>query len=276
MKYSGLIAVLLFGAVIWTSSLQFPAVGDPNSPASLHVSDDYIEHALEETAVPNLVTAVLADYRSYDTMFEAAVVLAAGLACFFVLRRFRRRPPPYRLYRHIDTGITLIIEKGGKEPTDSDEFERIDANWVPYDIIIKKAAALVIPFLQLFALYVIFHGHHSPGGGFQGGVIFGATLILLALSRDLRSTLRQMPEKSSALMASTGLFIYAGTGVLCLLLGANFLDYGILSRLLAVDPVMARSHGILLVEIGVGVAVSAVMIWIYYNLVSAGRQDEGL
>ncbi len=276
MKYFGLIAVLLFGAVIWTSSLQFPAVGDPNSPASLHVSDDYIKHAVEETAVPNLVTAVLADYRSYDTMFEAAVVLAAGLACFFVLRRFRRQPPPYRLYRHIDTGITLIIEKGGKEPTDSDEFERIDANWVPYDIIIKKAAALVIPFLQLFALYVIFHGHHSPGGGFQGGVIFGATLILLALSRDLRSTLRQMPEKSSALMASTGLFIYAGTGVLCLLLGANFLDYGILSRLLAVDPVMARSHGILLVEIGVGVAVSAVMIWIYYNLVSAGRQDEGL
>ncbi len=276
MKYFGLIAVLLFGAVIWTSSLQFPAVGDPYAPASLHVSDDYIEHALEETAVPNLVTAVLADYRSYDTMFEAAVVLAAGLACFFLLRRFRRRPPPYRLYRHIDTGITLMIEKGGKEPTDSDEFERIDANWVPYDIIIKKAAALVIPFLQLFALYVIFHGHHSPGGGFQGGVIFGATLILLALSTDLRSTLREMPEKSSALMASTGLFIYAGTGALCLLLGANFLDYGNLSRLLAVDPVMARSHGILLVEIGVGVAVSAVMIWIYYNLVSAGRQDEGL
>jgi len=276
LKYFGLIAVLLFGAVIWTSSLQFPAVGDPYAPASLHVSDDYIEHALEETAVPNLVTAVLADYRSYDTMFEAAVVLAAGLACFFLLRRFRRRPPPYRLYRHIDTGITLMIEKGGKEPTDSDEFERIDANWVPYDIIIKKAAALVIPFLQLFALYVIFHGHHSPGGGFQGGVIFGATLILLALSTDLRSTLREMPEKSSALMASTGLFIYAGTGALCLLLGANFLDYGNLSRLLAVDPVMARSHGILLVEIGVGVAVSAVMIWIYYNLVSAGRQDEGL
>lgn len=276
MKYIGLIAVLLFGAVILTTSLEFPAVGDPNSPASRHVSDDYIEHALEETAVPNLVTAVLADYRSYDTMFESAVVLAAGLACFFLLRRFRRKPPPYRLYRHIDTGVILIIEKGGKEPTNSDEFERIDANWVPYDVIIEKAAGLVVPFLQLFALYVIFHGHHSPGGGFQGGVIFGATLILLALSTDLRSTLRQMPEKSSAIMASTGLFIYSGTGVLCLLLGANFLDYGILSRLLAVDPVMARSHGILMVEIGVGVAVSAVMIWIYYNLVSAGRHDEGL
>jgi len=276
LKYIGLIAVLLFGAVILTTSLEFPAVGDPNSPASRHVSDDYIEHALEETAVPNLVTAVLADYRSYDTMFESAVVLAAGLACFFLLRRFRRKPPPYRLYRHIDTGVILIIEKGGKEPTNSDEFERIDANWVPYDVIIEKAAGLVVPFLQLFALYVIFHGHHSPGGGFQGGVIFGATLILLALSTDLRSTLRQMPEKSSAIMASTGLFIYSGTGVLCLLLGANFLDYGILSRLLAVDPVMARSHGILMVEIGVGVAVSAVMIWIYYNLVSAGRHDEGL
>jgi multicomponent Na+:H+ antiporter subunit B len=276
LKRVGLVAILLFGAVLLYSTLEFPDLGDPHSPASLHVSDHYIEHGVEETAVPNLVTAVLADYRSYDTMFETTVILAAGIACFFLLRRFRRKAAEYRLYRHIDTGVTLIIERGGKEPTDSDEFERIDANWVPYDLIINKAAGLVVPFLQLFALYVIFHGHHSPGGGFQGGVIFGATFILLAISRDLRSTIRRFSEKSNAFTASIGMVVYAGTGVACLLLGANLLDYGALSRLLAVDPVMARSHGILLVEIGVGIAVSAIMIWIYYNLASAGRHDEGL
>jgi len=256
--------------------MDFPAYGDPESPASQHVSPYYIEKAIEDTAVPNLVTAVLADYRGYDTLFETAVIFTAGLACFILLRRFRREPPQFRLYRHLDTGVTLIIEQGGKEPTDSDEFRRIDSQWVPYDLIMQKAVGLVVPFLQLFALYVIAHGHHSPGGGFQGGVIFGATLILIAISNDLRSTTRRISETISSKLASTGVLIYAGTGALCLLLGANFLNYSQLSKLIHVSTVMARSHGILLIEIGVGLAVAAVMIWIYYNLVSAGRHDEGL
>ncbi len=276
MKSFGLACVVLLCAALIYSTMNFPDWGSLNSPASEHVSDYYIQNALEETAVPNLVTAVLADYRGYDTLFETTVILTAGFACFFLLRRYRRKPPPYRLYRHIETGVTLIIEQGGKEPTESEEFMRIDSQWVPYDLVIQKAARLVIPFLQLFALYVIFHGHHSPGGGFQGGVILGATLILLAIANDLRSTTKRISERISAQLASTGVLVYAGTGALCLLLGANFLDYSALSRLIATDPVMARSHGILLVEIGVAIAVSAVMIWIYYNLVSAGRHDEGL
>jgi multicomponent Na+:H+ antiporter subunit B len=61
-----------------------------------------------------------------------------------------------------------------------------------------------------------------------------------------------------------------------MLLGGNFLDYGVLSQILGVDPIMARSHGILIVEIGVGMAVMAAMICLYYNLSSGGRFDEGL
>jgi multicomponent Na+:H+ antiporter subunit B len=64
--------------------------------------------------------------------------------------------------------------------------------------------------------------------------------------------------------------------LLCTLYGANYLDYAALSRVLGVDPVTARSHGILMVEIGVGISVMAVMIHLYYNLVSAGKHDEGL
>jgi len=276
LKRFAFICILLFGAVLLYGTMDFPAYGDPESPASRHVSPYYIKKAIEDTAVPNLVTAVLADYRGYDTLFETAVILTAGLACFLLLRWFRREPPQFRLYRHLDTGVTLIIEQGGKEPTDSDEFQRIDSQWVPYDLIIQKAVGLVVPFLQLFALYVIAHGHHSPGGGFQGGVIFGATIILMAISNDLRSTTRRISETISSKLASTGVLIYAGTGALCLLLGANFLNYSQLSKLIHVSTVMARSHGILLIEIGVGLAVAAVMIWIYYNLASAGRHDEGL
>ena len=61
-----------------------------------------------------------------------------------------------------------------------------------------------------------------------------------------------------------------------IIMGASFLNYSSLASFLGVDPISARSLGILIVEIGVGVAVTAVMVWIYYNLSSAGKQDEGL
>jgi multicomponent Na+:H+ antiporter subunit B len=242
----------------------------------MHVSPYYIEKAMDETAVPNIVTAVLADYRSYDTMFETTVIFCAGIACFFLLRITRRVEPSVTLYRHLPTGITLRIEKGGKEPGKSTVFKRIDALWVPDDLIIKTTSRIVIPFIQLFALYVICHGHHSPGGGFQGGVILGASIILYAISNDLRTSISRMSERMGAFLSATGVFLYAGAGALCLVLGANFLDYSALAPVLNTDSIMARSHGILIVEIGVGIAVMAVMIWLYYNLSSAGRHDEGL
>ena len=71
-------------------------------------------------------------------------------------------------------------------------------------------------------------------------------------------------------------FLYAGTGLLSILLGADYLDYGVLSRIFGVDAITARSHGILMVEIGVGITVMAVMVHLYYSLASAGRYDEGL
>ncbi|MCF8067856.1 MAG: Na(+)/H(+) antiporter subunit B [Desulfobacterales bacterium] len=276
MKKLGLIIVLICGSLMLYGTIDFPDWADPSSPASTHLSPYFIETAMHDTAVPNIVTAVLADYRGYDTMFETTVIFAAGLACFFLLRRFQRRAPDVNLFRHMPTGITLRIKKGGKVPVDSSEFERIDSIWVPYDLIIKTTCRLLIPFILLFALYVIAHGHHSPGGGFQGGVILGAGIILYAISHNLRAAKARIKERFDAYMCSAGVFIYVGTGVLCLLMGANFLDYSALAPLLGTDPIMARSHGILIVEIGVGIAVMAVMICLYYNLSSAGRQDEGL
>jgi len=67
-----------------------PDWGDPHSPASLHVSPRYIEKSLQETAVPNIVTAVLADYRGYDTLGETAVIFTAAVACILLIRRTRR------------------------------------------------------------------------------------------------------------------------------------------------------------------------------------------
>jgi multicomponent Na+:H+ antiporter subunit B len=264
----------LTGALLIYATVDFPAWADPASPASTHLSPHFIEKAMEETSVPNIVTAVLADYRGYDTMYETAVIFTAGLACFILLRIFVRREPEDRLYRHVLTGVTIRAKVGEMPP--SDDFERIDTLWTPPDLIIKTVCRFLIPFIQLFALYVIAHGHHSPGGGFQGGVILGASIILLAISQDLRTSVQRVREKLDAILCAVGVIIYAGTGALCLLLGLNFLDYSALAPILRCGPIMARSHGILIVEIGVGIAVMCTMIWIYNNVSSAGKYDEGL
>jgi len=276
LKAIGLILAVFLGGLLIYCSLDFPLWGDPHSPASSHVSPYYIENTIADTSVPNIVTSVLADYRGYDTMFETIVIFTAGIACIFLLRTSKPIEPETRLYRHIPTGITLRIKKGGKFPEKMSDFERIDTAWIPYDLIVKTTCRLIIPFIQIFALYVIAHGHHSPGGGFQGGVILGASMILFAIAYDLRSAIRRMGERLTAFLCVLGVFIYALTGALCMLYEKNYLDYSALSNILGVDPVSARSHGILIVEIGVGIAVMAVMVVLYYNLASAGRQDEGL
>ncbi len=276
MKVIALIVVVLSGGLLIYATTDFPDWGDPSSPAGSFVSPHYIEKALDETAVPNLVTAVLADYRGYDTMLETTVIFIAGVVCFFLLRTHKTREARTQYFRHKSTSIVIKIEAGGKVPEDDTCFELIDSTWAPYDLITKTTCRLLIPFIQIFALYVIAHGHHSPGGGFQGGVILGASFILFAISFDLKQSKARFREKNSTLFSSIGVLLYAGTGALCLLFGAAFLDYSALAPLFGSNSIMARSHGILIVEIGVGIAVMAVMVWIYYNISSEGKHEEGL
>ncbi len=142
------------------------------------------------------------------------------------------------------------------------------------DIIIKTVARILAPFIQLYALYVIMHGHHSPGGGFQGGVILGASMLLLLITHGVEETKRRLSEKWVAGLSSLGLLIYSGIGLLCIILSGNFLDYGSLAGILNVDTAEARSLGILGVEIGVGLAVMSVMFSIFFNISTGGEQPE--
>lgn len=276
MKALSLVLVVLCGGLLIFGTAGLPDWGDPAAPASAHLSPHFIERTEEETSVPNVVTAVLADYRGYDTMFETAVVFTGALAVFTLLRTFIRRERRTQTYRHIASGVIVQVKSSGPGPTRSKFFERIDSAWTPHDLIIKTACRLLIPFIQLFALYVVAHGHHSPGGGFQGGVILGASVALLAITTDLRTAAHRLPEKITGTAAPAGVLIYAGVGAICLGYGFNFLDYAGLASPLGVDAVSARSLGILFVEIGVALAVMSAMVIIYANLASAGKYDEGL
>ncbi|HRD67070.1 MAG TPA: Na(+)/H(+) antiporter subunit B [Candidatus Competibacter sp.] len=132
----------------------------------------------------------------------------------------------------------------------------------------RLGAKLLLPLILLFALYVQFHGDYGPGGGFQAGVIFGAGFILYALIYGLDNARRLVPPWLLRIGVSLGVLIYAGVGLMGLFLGGNFLDYGVLDRH---DPVHGQHLGILLVELGVGITVSSVMMTIFYAFAGRGR-----
>jgi multicomponent Na+:H+ antiporter subunit B len=81
------VAVIMTGALLIYGIHDMPAWGDPDSPANAHVSPRYILEATEKTATPNIVSAVLADYRGYDTLGESTVIFTAAISCLFLLRR---------------------------------------------------------------------------------------------------------------------------------------------------------------------------------------------
>jgi len=90
LKPLALIAVLMTGILLLYGTIDMPNWGDPDSPASIHVSPRYIEKTVEETAVPNVVTSALADYRGYDTLGETVVIFTAAMACILLIRRPRK------------------------------------------------------------------------------------------------------------------------------------------------------------------------------------------
>jgi multicomponent Na+:H+ antiporter subunit B len=130
------------------------------------------------------------------------------------------------------------------------------------DVIIKTITRLMVPLIQLFALYVIIHGESGPGGGFQGGVILGASIILFVIAFGVEEGRKRISEKANNFFISLGVVIYAGIGILCILVGGNYLEYNILPL---GTPQSASELGILGIEIGVGITVSAVMTSIFFN-----------
>ena len=136
-------------------------------------------------------------------------------------------------------------------------------------IVIRTVARALIPFIQLFGLYVIAHGELGPGGGFQGGVILSSSIILYVIAFGMHEGRRRISEKIGDLLNSTGVLIYAGIGLLCLLAGGAYLEYAVLP----LGTAKLASHlGIYGIEIGVGITVAAVMITIFFEI--AGHDND--
>ncbi|MGD1879729.1 MAG: DUF4040 domain-containing protein [Kiloniellaceae bacterium] len=244
-RLAALAVVVTIAAGLFYTSFDMPRLGDPAAPAHLHVAPWYIEKTPEYIHVPNVVTAVLASFRGYDTLGETFVVFTAGIGVLFLLGQAPVGQPK------ISPAMTFAGKAGLRH----------------YQIP-RVVGRLLIPFILLFALYVQFHGDYGPGGGFQAGVIVAASIVLYALLEGEQQARRILSSGMLKVLAAAGPLVYGFTGVACLLLGGNFLDYSVLSS----DPVHGQHLGILVIEAGVGITVTGVLISIFHSFAARGSK----
>ncbi|MEM9863499.1 MAG: DUF4040 domain-containing protein [Myxococcota bacterium] len=247
--FAATFVVLLTGGALIYGTLDMPAWGTSEAPIHAHTASYFVTHSITDIGLPNIVTSVLASYRGYDTFGELLVVFTAG------------------------TGVTLLMQRKGLfRPGALAIPPKSRAPYVREMPVVRAVAKTMLPFILLFALYVQAHGDFGPGGGFQAGVIFATGFVLYGLiwgPAKLQPIIGGRPVQG--LMAS-GVLLYGGVGVFCLLMGYPFLDY---SALTPDHPVHGQHYGIFLVELGVGITVSAVMLIIYFVFSVRPRVGRG-
>ena len=256
------IAAFISGGLLIYAALDLPDFGDPASPANAYVGRAYLQSTPGEIGAPNVVTAVLASYRGFDTLGETVVIFAAGV------------------------GVATLLGFGERAATAA--LHPLDPTG-DHNVVLRVAARILIPLIALFAFYVQFHGDLGPGGGFQAGVILAVAVILHALVFGLRETMRALRPGFIRAIAALGVLVYAGIGILCLTNGGSFLDYdflfdrdmeasipsGLLGDPEAIHPTSphwGQHFGIFFIELGVLFTVSATMITIFYAF--AGRAPD--
>lgn len=236
----------LTGLALLVGTLDMPHYADAAAPIHQGVGAHYLQHSWAEVGLPNVVTSVLASYRGFDTFGELAVVFTAGVGVRLLLRSSDARMGP---------DATPIPP-------------RSRAPWMREMPIVRAISKVVLPFILLFALYVQAHGDYGPGGGFQAGVIFAAGFVLYGLVWGPRALQRFARERYLSVGMSLGLLLYGGVGAAASFLGGRFLDYSTFSP---EHPAHGQHLGIFLVELGVGITVSAVMLVIYFNFTARPR-----
>lgn len=227
---SSIVAVTVIGVLLLTVS-YLPRYGQASNPVNNEVSERYIEKGIEETGAVNIVAGVILDYRAFDTFGESCVLFAASCSVIMLMRK----------------------DKKGKE-LNSTRYEP------KRDIIVKSIAKLLVPFNLMLGIYVVLNGHLSPGGGFSGGAIMGASLILFSSAFGYRKIRTIITEKVVKAVTFCALTFYALAKGYSFFTGANHLPTGIP---LGTPGAILSSGLILPLNIAVGCVVTMTMYSFY-------------
>lgn len=236
-----------------------PPNGNPDNPVNNEVSARYIEKGLQETGAVNIVTGMILDYRAFDTFGESNVLFIATVTVLILLRLDKEKKAP------VKPG-TPVYEK----PADELTIARAAADDRVYepknDVILQKVAGFLVPIIIIFGIYVILNGHLSPGGGFSGGAIIGAGLILYLNAFGFEKTERFFTEKTYKWTCFFSLSFYCLAKSYSFFTGANHLESGIP---LGTPGAILSSGLILPLNICVGLVVACTM-YAFYALFRKG------
>ncbi len=244
-RVAAVIICLTLIGVLLSVVVFLPPFGSPDNPAVNEVVARYISKAIEETGTVNAVSGMISAYRGFDTLGEAHVLFTAACSVIILLRV----DPSARRHGRLSENV-------GKDM----EFEPNG------DIILRQAAKLLVPMAFIFGLYVILNGTSSPGGGFSGGALIGAGLILNSVAFGFRRTERFFNEEVYHIVKTTCLTIYALLMAYFIYMGANGLDNHIWLGI----PGNIISGGIILpINVAVGFEV-ACTLYCFYTLFRKG------
>ena len=198
------ICVSLIGLLLYTV-VRMPEFGNADTLIDSELTEFYVEHTLEETGAVNIVTGIILDYRGFDTLGESHVLFIA--VCTVLLM------------------LSVRGEKNEALRLKANEYER---HFEPGDdLILQSAARILSPLTLVFGLYIIFNGHLSPGGGFSGGAILGAGLILYQNAFGYEKTERFFTYKTFRWVSVCSLLFYSAAKGYHFFTGANGMENGI-------------------------------------------------
>ena len=241
--YYGAVAILMGIAIVTALLLtasNTPPFGNPENPYNNEVAERYLEKGLEETGAVNAVTGMILDYRAFDTFGESCVLFIAA-ACVLILLRDDKT----------DTTANAIRDE---------RFEPVS------DTILQASAGIIFPAVLIFGIYILLNGHLSPGGGFSGGAIMGAGLILHVNAFGYKKTQKFFNEKNYKRITVGALSFYCIAKSYSFFTGANHIPSGI--------PIgnagdIISSGLILPLNICVGLVVACTM-YAFYTLFKKG------
>lgn len=210
---------------------KLPPVGSVSNPAYTHVVPHYLEKGPEETGCENIVTAIILNYRGFDTNGEVTVIFTSLMAVF---------------------GVLLVAKKTKAQP------EAIETPVSPVTRFIVRTLA---PFIVVFSAYMIIYGHSTPGGGFQGGTIIGALLIATSLVMGSKHAQTLLPERIRPWLQPAAVFTFTVVGLAGMFLLGEYLSYPVDGPYL-----FLRVPFLTAIEFGIGIGGAAIVASVFWAM----------
>ncbi len=237
--------ITLIGVLLYTVA-NLPRYGNEN-PRTVEVVQRYVEDGLEETGAINIVSGMILDYRAFDTLGESHVLFTALICVIILLRKDKKNmaKQPYDDYHTIRRDSYHDISK---------------------DPIMRTVGLFLLPSIMMYGIYVLVNGQNGPGGGFSGGAVIGAGLIIFASSYGFETVDSFFSERTSKVITFASLAFYSFAKGYVFFTGANGLDNHIPKG----TPGAILSGGMILpLNIAVGMVVACTMYG-FYSLFKRG------